>query len=91
MNDASSTPIDTRKQLKINGKDYTIYSLQALKKYGFDNIDQLPYSIRILLENQLRHVSTGLVTDEDVANLASWKPDTNNAKSIPFMPGRVVL
>jgi len=50
MNNSDSTQIDTRKQLQINGKEYTIYSLQTLKDNGFDNIDSLPFSIRILLE-----------------------------------------
>ncbi len=91
MNNSDSTQIDTRKQLQINGKEYTIYSLQTLKDNGFDSIDSLPFSIRILLENLLRHVHTRMVNEEDIVNLASWQPVMPAPKAIPFMPGRVVL
>lgn len=91
MNKSSSTPIDTRKQFQVNGKEYTFYSLPALREHGFDNIDRLPFSIRILLENLLRHIHTEMVAEEDIVNLASWQPTMQDPKSIPFMPGRVVL
>ncbi|MEA3466609.1 MAG: aconitate hydratase AcnA [Thermodesulfobacteriota bacterium] len=91
MKKSFSTTIDTRKQFQVNGKKYTFYSIRALQEYGFDDIDRLPFSIRILLENLLRHVNTDLVSQEDVVNMASWQPAMQDAKSIPFMPGRVVL
>jgi aconitate hydratase len=80
-----------KKQFQVNGKEYTFYSLQALREYGVMTIDQLPFSIRILLENLLRHAHTDLVAEEDIRNLASWQPTMQDSKSIPFMPGRVVL
>ncbi|AGF79280.1 aconitase [Desulfocapsa sulfexigens DSM 10523] len=83
--------INTRKCFHANGKEYSFYSLPALQKVGFENIDRLPFSIRILLENQLRHLSKGMVTEENIINLASWRPETRELQSIPFMPGRVVL
>ncbi len=91
MTNSNSIKIDTSRQFQANGKEYNFYSLRALQEYGFDNIDQLPFSIRILLENLLRHLDTDMVTEEDVANLASWGPAMHDSKSIPFMPGRVVL
>ncbi len=62
-----------------------------MREHGFDNIDRLPFSIRILLENMLRHLNTDMVNEEDVINLASWQPSMKDPGSIPFMPGRVVL
>jgi aconitate hydratase A / 2-methylisocitrate dehydratase len=91
MKTSSSTPIDTRKQFQANGKEYTFYSLRALREHGFENVDRLPFSIRILLENLLRHAHTDMVAEEDIVNLASWQPTMEDPKSIPFMPGRVVL
>lgn len=91
MKKSFSTTTDTRKQFQVNGKEYNFYSLHALREQGFDNIDRLPFSIRILLENLLRHAHTDMVTEEDINNLASWQPTVGNPKSIPFMPGRVVL
>lgn len=80
-----------RKYFHVNGKEYAFYSLPALQSAGFDNVDRLPFSIRILLENQLRHLSTGMITEDNVVNLASWRPGMQDLQSIPFMPGRVIL
>jgi len=91
MTNPAFMEINTRKCFQANGKKYSFYSLPALQKVGFENIDRLPFSIRILLENQLRHLGKGMVTEENVINLASWRPGTRELQSIPFMPGRVVL
>ena len=91
MNTSVSAEIDVRRQLQINGTTYTLYALTALEEYGYNNIDHLPYSIRILLENLLRYGGTDMVSREDIDNLASWSPDMNSPGSIPFMPARVVL
>jgi aconitate hydratase A / 2-methylisocitrate dehydratase len=91
MTNPESRQFDTRKQFQINNKKYVFYSLNALHNYGFNNIEHLPFSIRILLENLLRLVETGMVTEEDIVNLASWQPTMQNPQSIPFMPSRVVL
>ena len=85
MRTPDSIQFDTRKQFQVNDKKYVFYSLKALHKYGFNNIERLPFSIRILLENLLRHVDTDMVTEEDIVNLASWKPTMQKPQSIPFM------
>lgn len=91
MKKSNSTAIDTRRQLQLEGTEYDYYSIRALQDYGFRDIDHLPYSIRILLENLLRHAKSNFVTEEDIQNLASWQPTMKDQKAIPFMPGRVVL
>lgn len=91
MTNSKPTRLETRKQLHVNGKEYTFYSIRALQKHGFKNVNRLPFSIRILLENLLRHADGDMISDEDIVNLASWKPGMQSTKSIPFMPGRVVL
>ena len=91
MKKSTSTAIDVRKQFQLNTTTYTLYSLTALAEYGYKNIDHLPFSIRILLENLLRNGGTDMVSREDIDNLASWHPDMASPGSIPFMPGRVVL
>jgi len=89
MTNSNPTQLETRKQLHVNGKEYSFYSIRALQEHGFKNIEQLPFSIRILLENLLRHANRDIVSDEDIVNLASWQPRMQDAKSIPFMPGRL--
>ena len=68
----------------------SLYSLPALEKAGVGKLDRLPFSIRVLLENQLRHLDGKIVTEDDVQNLARWQP-APMGKEIPFMPARVVL
>lgn len=80
----------TRRQLSVNGRDYTYFSLPALgERY---DIARLPYSMKILLENLLRHEDGGMtVGPEHIEAVARWdairEPDTE----IAFMPARVVL
>lgn len=70
-------------------KDYKIASLKALEENG-ENISRLPFSIRILLENVLRHHDGFVVTDEHLDTLIHWDPK-GTEKDIPFKPGRVLM
>ncbi|MBM9536794.1 aconitate hydratase AcnA [Desulfobulbus alkaliphilus] len=88
-NDIAS--LDPRTTLEVHGTTYTIYSVKTLERLGFGPVDRLPYSIRVLLENLLRHFPQGLASAEDIANLASWQADRDQLAAIPFMPARVIL
>ena len=68
-----------------------IYRLSKLSEQGIGNIDRLPFSIKILLENALRNLDGKQVTQEDVKNIASWDPENYQAIEIPFKPARVIL
>ena len=85
------THFNPRITLQAGGKDYTVYSVKALEGLGYGPIERLPYSLRILLENLLRHHWLGLASSEDIDNLASWQPDAVSPEAIPFMPSRVIL
>ncbi|BAS27302.1 aconitate hydratase AcnA [Limnochorda pilosa] len=67
-----------------------VYRLRRLEDQGLASIDRLPFSLRILLENLLRHVDGYVVRPEDVEALARWKPGAE-PREIAFMPARVVL
>ncbi|MEW6046066.1 MAG: aconitate hydratase AcnA [Bacillota bacterium] len=69
----------------------TIYRLAAVEARGVGSIGRLPFSIRVLLENLLRHLDGEIVTEEDVLALARWEPRTASRQEIAFMPSRVVL
>lgn len=84
-------PFNTRRTLDVNGKTYTYYSVQALADSGIGNVEKLPYSIRVLLEAQLRNLDNFVVTNDDVSGLASYNASSVNRVEMPFMPGRVVL
>lgn len=71
--------------------DRVYYSLPYLDSEGLTNLDRLPFSIRVLLENALRSVDGYLVEEADVAAVASWKPKTPPERTFPFMLGRVLM
>lgn len=69
------------------------YRLSALTDRGVQGLERLPFTIKIILENLLRHAGGELVTEDDVLSLAAWKPGTSasNEAEYPFLPGRVLL
>ena len=80
----------TRARLDVNGKSYTYSSLAKLGE-RFD-IARLPYSMKILLENLLRHEDGGMtVGKEHIEAVANWNPAVEPDTEIAFMPARVVL
>ena len=86
-----STSLNARDTLKIAEGEVTIFRLDALENAGLTAIDALPYSIRVLLENVLRHHGNGVVGDDEVKLVAGWSPQPDRSSEVPFMPGRVVL
>ncbi|MBX2985113.1 MAG: aconitate hydratase AcnA [Bacteroidia bacterium] len=76
------------KTISINGKSYNYCSLKDLP--GGKNIEHLPFSIRILLENALRNHDGFTVTDDHINTLMNWSPEATD-KDIPFMPARVLM
>ncbi|HEX7043653.1 MAG TPA: aconitate hydratase AcnA, partial [Burkholderiales bacterium] len=81
---------DARASLPVGDRSYEIFRLEALEQRGF-NVQRLPYSLRILLENLLRHEDGINVTGEDIEALARWKPDAVPVREILFSPARVLL
>ena len=80
--------IDAKTTLSVNGTDYEIYSLSAVTE---GHVSRLPYSLKILLENLLRHAAGGDVSAADISALANWDPKTSKEHEIAFTPARVVL
>jgi aconitate hydratase len=76
--------------LRTGERSFRIYSLRALEKAGFPNVARLPYSLKVLLENLLRHEDGRTVTAEQIQQLANWsgRPEPTE---ISFMPARVLL
>ncbi|HEU5452656.1 MAG TPA: aconitate hydratase AcnA [Terriglobales bacterium] len=80
----------SRSSLRAGGREYTIYRLDALDKQGI-RTTHLPYSLRILLENLLRHEDGKAVKADDIRSLAAWDGPTVSTQEIAFMPARVLL
>jgi aconitate hydratase len=77
-----------RSTLAVGGQDYEIFRLDAVKE---GHVDRLPFSLKILLENLLRHEDGRDVTRDDILALANWNPQAEPSTEISFTPARVVL
>ncbi|MCG7868500.1 MAG: aconitate hydratase 1 [gamma proteobacterium symbiont of Stewartia floridana] len=81
-----SSSFGAEKELKVNGTAYQIYRLDAL-----ENSARLPVSIRILLENLLRHEDGVTVTATDIKAVANWDPQAEPSREIQYRPARVLM
>ena len=75
--------------LTVNGKDYVLFSLKTVAERF--PVARLPYSLKILLENLLRHRDGVNVTDADVEALANWQARAEPDTEIAFTPARVLM
>ena len=89
------TSIDSfkcRKTLTVGAKSYHYFSLKAAEKNGLAGISQLPYSMKVLLENLLRNEDGRTVTKEDIIGVAEWVQNKGAVeKEIAFRPARVLM
>src|SRR5947199_4945501 len=80
-----------RKSLKVGGKSYNYFSLAAVEKEVGD-LSRLPFALRILMENLVRHEDGTTVKRDDIAAFAGWlKAGGKSTKEINFRPARVLM
>ncbi len=80
----------TRQNIDVDGKTYAIYSLKkAAEQIG--DISRLPFSLKVLLENLLRHEDGRSVTTEDIQAIADWLKTKSSKKEIAYRPARVLM
>jgi aconitate hydratase len=84
----SADPFEARATLRAGDRDLTLYRLD---RAGMAGLDRAPVTVKILLENVLRHAGGGIVTEADVRALAAWHPGGAGEAEVPFMPARVIL
>ena len=72
------------------GQTVQYYRLDALREHGLD-VSKLPFSLKVLLENLLRHEDGVTVTADDIKGLAAWNPKAEPDREIAFRPSRVLL
>ncbi|HVJ08586.1 MAG TPA: aconitate hydratase AcnA [Acidisarcina sp.] len=80
----------SQSELKSGNRTYEIFRLSALEQKGIP-LARLPYSLRILLENLLRHEDGKSVTSADIEFLAKWDPKAEPSREIAYMPARVLM
>ncbi len=87
---SSTDPSEARATLRVGDSEYGYYRLDAA---GVPEVARLPYTVKVLLENMLRHAASGsgLVDADDVRALAAWDPSAPGEYELPFMPARIIL
>src|SRR5512147_567753 len=80
-----------RKTLKVGTKTYVYYSLPVAEKNGLKGISRLPFSMKVLLENLLRHEDGRTVTKDDILGFAQWLKTKSLERDIAFRPARVLM
>ncbi|MGP5645171.1 aconitate hydratase [Psychrobacter celer] len=77
--------------ISVDGKEHAYYSLPKLAE-TYDNINTLPYCMKVVLENLLRNEDDGQsVGKNHIEAVANWDAGAEASKEIAFMPARVVL
>jgi len=80
-----------KKSLNVDGKNYAYYSIKEAKALGLGNVDKLPKSLKVLLENLLRNENGTSVTWNDVEALNKWADSQKSDHEIAYHPARVVM
>src|SRR5215469_3679718 len=89
---ASIDSLKTRRELTAGGKTYHYYSLPAAEEAGLSGVSQLPVSLKVLLENQLRFEDDISVGADDLKAFAAWVDNKGAAEhEISFRPARVLM
>jgi aconitate hydratase len=81
-----------RKTLKVGSRSYSYFSLKEAEKNGLKGISKLPYSLKVLLENLLRHEDGRSVKKADIQAVAKWLKNRGKTEAeIAFRPARVLM
>jgi aconitate hydratase len=80
-----------RRTLKVDGERYDYFSLEEAETNGLAGISSLPFSLKVLLENLLRHEDGRSVTADHIRGIAEWLATRKSDKEIAFRPARVLM
>jgi len=81
----------SRRSLTVGDATYDYYSLPEAEKNGLDGTSRLPFSMKVLLENLLRHEDGRTVTADDIRAMAAWLATRSSDREIAFRPARVLM
>ncbi len=81
----------SRQTLVVGGRSYVYFSLEAAAANGLEGLSKLPFSLKVLAENLLRHEDGRSVTADDIRALAAWNGPIIEEREIAFRPGRVLM
>ena len=78
-------------KLKVDKKNYNIFSLKEAEKSGLGGIAKLPKSLKVLFENLLRYEDDRVVKKEQILSIKSWLDKKKSKTEIAFRPARVLM
>lgn len=81
----------TRKALKVGNKSYDYFSLKAAQAAGVGDVDNLPYSLKVLMENLLRNEDGFTVYGDDIKAMGEWTKNKKSTREINYYPARVLM
>lgn len=87
---ASQDSFGAKSTLDVDGKSYEIFRLDKVVGEGLD-VESLPFSLKVLLENLLRTEDGADITADDIKAIAGWDADADPSKEIQFTPARVIM
>ena len=87
---SAANSFNTRDKLSVGAQVFEVYRLDKLEEQGLGAIANLPFSLRILLENLMRCEDGRFVHADDIRALAKWTPN-GPQRETAFMPARVLL
>jgi aconitate hydratase len=90
MTSTGHDTLGTRSMFEVGGKSYAYFSLaKAAEQLG--NVDKLPFSMKVLLENLLRFEDGKTVTVDDIQALVDWQKERASTREIQYRPARVLM
>lgn len=88
---ASLDSFNCEREMTVRGGTYTYYDLGEAEKNGLTGISKLPRSLKVLLENLLRHEDGNTVKKEDIQSIADWLGPRTSTHEIAYRPARVLM
>lgn len=81
----------SRQTLKVGNKSYDYFSLKAAEAAGVGDVDNLPFSLKVLMENLLRNEDGFTVYGDDIKAMGEWTKNKKSTREINYYPARVLM
>ncbi len=88
---ASLDSFSCQRQLTVGGRSYSYFDLKVAETQGLNGISRLPMTLKVLLENLLRHEDGKTVKKDDIQALADWLSKRTSTHEIAYRPARVLM
>lgn len=91
MSEKRLDSFNTRRTLKVGNKSYDYFSLKEAQKAGVGDVDNLPFSLKVLMENLLRNEDGFTVYSDDIKAMGEWTKNKKSTREINYYPARVLM